>query len=321
MFDTVRCRYTVVLDIGLFQQLQKKLKEKAQVIINESLNRDTGELSFNVIIKGHKIPFIRYFSNSATLLFEVSIPNYINGNNVKMIQKKDIQTFYKELQRDFEELLGVTLIINQIVCTRLHVCYNVDISESGFSMIEWLKYINHQNIPYKPLVSSYRGKNKRMTGVTFRANQGSQARLTFYDKESERPHEKEAKNILRIEVKTSRDERKKFGIYLVDLLEVKFFSFIMEKYKINEILRNKFKTVETSSIDYQNLIHQHEYKIHKIERILGFLKIYDDMKENTSSLYGQRTYQDREKEVGGFYELIQVPKAVKVPQIELQDFQ
>ncbi|WP_127490341.1 hypothetical protein [Paenibacillus ehimensis] len=46
-------------------------------------------------IKDSQIPFIKYFDNSRTLVLQVSIPKFLYGNNVTLLQEKDIPSSSK----------------------------------------------------------------------------------------------------------------------------------------------------------------------------------------------------------------------------------
>jgi len=310
LFDTIKCKCITDIKLERFQALQKQQDQGNQsntyktIYITENLNRTLGELTFTATIIGHKLHFIKYYSNTRTLIFEVSIPKYLKGNNIQMLKENDIQTFYKTLQNDLKELLDININIKEVVCIGLHVCYNVNIKETHISMEEWLNFISQLQIPYKPLSSLHKDKGK-VTGISFQANKNSRSRLTFYDKQVE-SKDKSAGGILRIEVKTSKYERNKYGSTLmIDLLRPLFFQFIMDKYQINEILQGKLEESKpVGAIDYHYLIQEHEYKIQKIERILGFLKINDDMQQNTQSLYERKTLQNRQKELQAFQQHI-----------------
>ncbi|KEQ21975.1 hypothetical protein ET33_28655 [Paenibacillus tyrfis] len=48
-------------------------------------------------IKDSQIPFIKYYDNSRTLVLQVSIPKFLYGNNVNLLQEKDIPLFFQRL--------------------------------------------------------------------------------------------------------------------------------------------------------------------------------------------------------------------------------
>lgn len=315
MFDTIRCIYNVMLDIEVFQQLQKR-NNVIGVSINEILNRQTGELTYTVTIKGHQIHYIKYFSSTATLIFEVSIPKYLKGSNVNMVNENDVLTFYTAIKNDFKKMFDLNIDIDEVKCSRLHVCYNIDITKSGFNMVEWLSFILKQKIPYKPKKSPHYDDDN-LTGVTFKPNSKSQHRITFYDKESEmRENHKKAglaKGILRIEVKTSTYEMMKFSRNIKDLLTKDYFNYIMNKYKVNNLLKAKYDE-EQGEIPYHWLINSQNYKVHQLEKLVGFIQIHNDLKEHAPSLYEQKTYRNRKESVSELNALIkQKNKASKKP--------
>ncbi|MEH7544373.1 hypothetical protein [Neobacillus vireti] len=311
-----------MLSLEQFQHLQEYLTDQCKVTIKRNLIDTTGELTFSAKITGHRIHYIEYYSNTGRLIFEVSIPNYLFGNNIEMVKMNHVQTFYKKLQQDFYQLLNINIELNDITVTRLHVCYNLNIKNTGFCMNDWLTFFKKQRIPYKKEKQAH-FSNDILEGIIFKAKINSEARLTFYDKEAEvRKKGKsrnisKAKNILRVEVKTSRQERAKFSQKITDLLSKDFFYFIMEKYKINQLLEKKYQEQEPN-IPYHRLIEELQYKVTQLERILGFIRLKQDLQEMAQSLYEPKTFTNRQKEVLQLNQLIgQKIKNVKRLQIEI----
>jgi hypothetical protein len=320
MFDTIRCNYTVYLPIETFQQL--KQNENLHVKIEERFDSATGEITFSADILNHGIHFIKYYSNSCRLIFETSIPKYLYGHNVHAITESDLPLFYSKVQADLENLLGITIDLEQVTVTGLHVCYNFNVSGTGYSVQQWLKYISEQEIPYKPIqqVNMYKG---RISGVIFKSNPNSNYRVTFYDKYSEMYYRKDktsrlAKNILRVEIKTSKHERRNFGNKLSQLLTQDFFMYLMEKYQIEEMVQNNQVNQETDQIPYVYLIDEKGYKIYQLERIAGHMRLVNDLDELAKTFYEKKTFENRQKDLKDFHQAImEQPKQRKILKVQL----
>jgi hypothetical protein len=318
MFDTIRCNYTVYLPIETFQQLKKN--ENLHVTIEERYDSSTGEITFSADILNHNLHFIKYYSNSCRLVFEISIPKYLYGHNVHIINEQDLPLFYDKVQKDFKTLLNIDLDLEQVIITGLHVCYNFNVSGTGYSVTEWLKHIGEKEIPYKPIqqVNMYKSK---ISGVIFKSNPNSNYRVTFYDKHHEMNRKEKttlAKNILRVEIKTSKHERRKFGNKFSQLLTRDFFMYLMEKYQVEEMLQINQANQESDKIPYVYLIDEKNYKIYQLERIAGHMRIVSDLDESAKSFYEGKTYQNRQNELKNFYEAIkEQPKKRKILKIEI----
>lgn len=320
MFDTVRAKYHVFIPIETFQQLEEE-ENHFEVVITENLDRKTGELTFRAQIKKHQIPYIVYHSTTATLVFEFSVPKFLYGSNHKLINENGINILFSKLSGLFKELLKFNIDVNEITVNQLHVCHNLDITDTGYTMQEWLSFISKKKLPWKPKKMVYYDTNN-LTGVTFTTRKGKNS-ITFYNKEAEMINNdnslsNEGKNLLRVEIRTGRQDREKYGSNkITDLLTTDYFCYIVRRYKVNELLKVRDEELEQLEIPYFYLIDQQIYKIYQIERIAGHIKINNDLQEQAESLYEGGTYNNRQKELKAFFQLIQKPIKRKLLQVEL----
>jgi hypothetical protein len=125
------------------------------------------------------------------------------------------------------------------------------------------------------------------------------------------------RNLLRVEIKTSKYELKKFGNRFSQLLTKDFFMNLMEKYKIEEILQYNQANQEIDQIPYVYLIDEKNYKIYQIEKLAGHMKIASDLDDLAESLYGSKTYDNRQKELMQFLQLIKEKPATKNLKVEI----
>lgn len=304
MFDTVRMYTTVDINKDIFEGLVGDYT----VDLNNKIDSNTGELSFSCYIKKYKIPFISYHSSSRILTLELSIPKYLYGDNVYMVTTHhEIERFWMELTQDIDNLLSVSIPRNNWIHKRIDCCYNLNISTTGFVMEEWMNFFAEEKIPYKKNKTIHLNETtSKKTGVTFKANSKSQDKVMFYCKQDEVSKNadkyansddviKRAKDILRVEVSTSNYEKKAFSNSkkLIDFLNVAFFEYIMEKYKINERLQKKsLQSDEEKTIPHQWLL-QHFSTI-QLETILGHISIKESLKESAKSMYKKSTWSNRE---------------------------
>lgn len=330
MFDKIKSKAIVHIDLNKFEQLKN---EGAYIVdIKKNINADTGELTYSVSIFNHDIPYIRYYSSSQTMIIELSVPRYLFGDNVHMVKNSDdIDRFFDKLHNDLEELLDINLCrYDWTVGNRFDVSYNLDISGTGFLIDEWIIYLSQQSIPYKKNKTVHYENDEQITGVTFRANATSHDKVHFYNKHAEVRQNKHyrdneeviqrAENMLRIEVVTSPYERDKYSSskQLSDFLTKEFFIYIMNKYKINEILHKKFEQdINSEELSYHWL--KKNMSISKIETVLGYIKIQNDLEELAKSLYTKSTYDNRVKAFEKFQQLLDQQRETKPIQIDFNN--
>lgn len=330
MFDKVKSKVNVHIDLDKFEQLKEE--GKYIVEIKKNINADTGELIYSVSIINHTIPYIRYFSSSQTLIIELSVPRYLFGDNVHMVKSSDdIDSLFIKLHNDLKELLNINPDrYDWILGNRFDVSYNLDISETGLLIDEWIIHISQQSIPYKKNKTVHYENDENITGATFRANATSHDKVHFYNKYAEVKQNKRyrdneevlqrAENLLRIEVVTSPYERDKYSQskLLSDYLTKEFFVYIMDKYKINEILHKKFEQdIDNETLSYHWL--KEKMSISRIETMLGYIKIRNDLEELTKSLYTKNTYKNRVDAFKEFKKLLDHQREGKPIQIDFNN--
>ena len=115
MFDTIILKASsVYIDPT---QLHKFQQQSLTVIDTE-----TGEYQRSYNIQDKNLPKIRYFESSKTMTLELSIPKFLYGNNVTLLQAKDIPLFFQRLNERLHQLFGI--LINKeewIIIKRLDV--------------------------------------------------------------------------------------------------------------------------------------------------------------------------------------------------------
>ncbi|MFC0417736.1 hypothetical protein ACFFHH_20210 [Cytobacillus solani] len=330
MFDKVKSRTRIHIELGKFEQLKN---EGTYIVdIKRNINADTGELTYSVSILNHSIPYIRYYFPSQTLVIEVSVPRYLFGDNVHMVKNaSDIDLFFNKLHNDFKELLNISIDRNDwIAANRFDVSYNLDISKTGFLIDEWIIHTSQQSIPYKKNKTVHYENDDKLTGVTFKASATSHDKVHFYNKHAEVKQNKyyrdkedilqRAEGMLRIEIVTSPYERDKYSSskLLSDYLTKDFFVYIMQKYKINEILHKKFEQeIDEETFSY-HWLKQH-MKVYQIETMLGYIKIQNDLEELARSLYSKSTYDNRIREFNKFQKLLDQQRETKPIQIDFKN--
>lgn len=306
MFDTLRMYTQVIISKEQFEALIPSYT----VDMRERIDSDTGELTFSCTVKKHKIHYISYYSSSGILTVELSVPRYLYGDNVYMITTHDeIERFWRNLKQDIFELFGLHITKDDWICKRIDCCYNLNIENTGFVMGEWLDFFAEEKIPYKKNKTiHFNEMTSKKTGVTFKANSQSQEKVMFYSKHDEvcakQGHypadaKERAKNLLRVEVCTSRHERKRFSDSkkMIAFLNIEFFQHMMTRYKINERLQKKSQQ-SRSDMPHEWLL-QH-FSTTQLETILGHIKIKEALKESAKSAYTKSTWSNRERLLNAF---------------------
>ncbi|MEK8130474.1 hypothetical protein WMW72_21430 [Paenibacillus filicis] len=97
MFDTIKMKVSPV-----YPELNSIPHESTTY-----LDKSTGLLKTTYKMKDEQIPYIHYYDNSRTLVLQVSIPKFLYGNNVTLLQEKDIPLFFKRLQERMIELFQI----------------------------------------------------------------------------------------------------------------------------------------------------------------------------------------------------------------------
>ncbi|MDO3676716.1 hypothetical protein [Paenibacillus ehimensis] len=238
-------------------------------------------------IKDSQIPYIKYYDNSRTLVLQVSIPKFLYGNNVTILQEKDIPLFFQRLHERLYELFQIEMKTEDWSGTeRLDVCWNFQV---GHLVSDYVREIHKLKLPYmKPY--SY--------GHLETAGHKNDSRETiFYNKQLECIDRKEPKEIidqahgiLRMEIRPSYKEMKKFSPkrHAVELLTKEFFIQMTEA-----ALKPIQFTEAIEGIPFSWLKSQH-YDIRQIESVLGFKLLQSQFTETElKQLYKSGTYDNR----------------------------
>ncbi|UHA73757.1 phage/plasmid replication domain-containing protein [Paenibacillus sp. 481] len=250
------------------------------------LNRDTRALHTNYVMHDEQIPYIKYADMSHTIELQLSIPKFLYGHNIALITETDIQTFFSKLQERLYELFSIKVNHLDWIVKRIDVCRNFQVDKQ---VSDYIRMLGKQRFAYK---------NTNLTNqdetVTF-SNKSSS--IMFYDKQKEVKDKKGssdlvklAKGILRLEIRPSYNDLKKYSPKrkAVELLCPSFSDEV-----INKALRNVKYPSEIISLDLAWLKENKE-DISKIEMYLGFqtlLMMYDE--STLREIYTPSTFANR----------------------------
>ncbi|MCY9593214.1 hypothetical protein PC41400_09100 [Paenibacillus chitinolyticus] len=102
MFDTIVMKASHVF---IANEYWNNLKP----VIKTFLDEETGLCRRSFVLHDEKIPYITYQEWSQSLIVQVSIPKFLYGNNVRLLQENDIFLFFQCLHERLFELFGVPL--------------------------------------------------------------------------------------------------------------------------------------------------------------------------------------------------------------------
>ena len=250
------------------------------------LNKETGVLQTRYEIYDDQLPYIKYLDGSQTLLIQVSIPKLLYGNNVTLINQQDISIFFERVQERIHQLFSVSIPRTEWSIVRADICWNF---QAGKDVGEYVRMLSKQKIAFKNTISY----NQYQTVEFFNKS----SRIIFYDKQRQMQKEKalpelveQSKGILRLEIKPSNSDMKKFSPTknAVQLLNKPFFNYMTAKV-LSEI-------EYPSSVSKMNLswIMENKENISKIETLLGFQVLQNTFEESAlRQLYTPSTYANR----------------------------
>lgn len=254
---------------------------------------ENGEYRTRIKFRKEKITFI-YRLQQRTLEIELSIPKLIYGTNTQLLTTSDITTFWIRLNEILVNQLDMVIDKEQWKVKRLDISYNFQVNNVGNYIIELSKL----NIAKRDKMTY----NQNET-VLFKNKSSS---ICFYDKEKECIKRKEdanvinkAKGVLRLEVRPAGYHMRKYSSLrkATDLLSKEYFSFIIDKLGINEILTLlNFQKVDSDKDDLQKALI--EMKATDIEKILGFSRLIDEVGEKElleSGHYKGGTFRNRKE--------------------------
>ncbi|MED1583239.1 hypothetical protein P4U71_00550 [Bacillus pacificus] len=296
MFDTVKMKLeNIHIEKDLFETI-------GNIKTTTYYDRETSVLNDRYMFEQEDIPYIVYYSNTKNLIIQLSIPKFLYGENVSVINKNDINTFWEKFEQRIKELLGIVVKRSEWIVLRIDVCWNFNV---GNKVNDYIKYLGKKKLPYK---STY-CINQSETVIY----KNKSSRIMFYDKQKECKVTKQtediirrAEGLLRMEInpsiKTIQElcqDRK-----AINVLTVKFFKRITES-TMNAISFNESE-LENMSISYGWLSLQ---KLNRVEAIIGFNAINNFIGEaKAKEIYGS-TFYVRKKwvEETGIPQLNQLP--------------
>lgn len=253
------------------------------------IDNDSGNFISRFSFTKERISY-KYNLQKRILELQFSIPKMVYGTNTEMITEMDIDEFWIKLHNRLKNHLNINFQKEQWKVKRLDISYNFKVDNVG-------TYINEIN---KKVISK-RDKlayNDNQT-VIFKNKSSS---ICFYDKEKECIRQKEpqniiekAKGLLRLEIRPAYYHLREYSHNrkAVDLITKAFFTYIIEKFKINELLK------------FQNELDDNEIqkaltvmKVADIEKVLGFNMLVEIIGEKTlleKCYYKDGTFRNRKE--------------------------
>ncbi|WP_338779131.1 hypothetical protein [Metabacillus sp. FJAT-52054] len=282
MFDTVKMKLVNI-------HIEKEVFENiGNVKTTTYYDRETGVLNDRYMLEQDEIPYIVYYSNTKSLIIQLSIPKFLYGQNVHVINKSDINTFWERLEQKLKELFGIIVERSKWIVQRIDVCWNFKV---GNKVSDYIKYLGTKKLPYK---STY-CINQSETVIY----KNKSSRIMFYDKQKECKVNKQpediisrAEGILRMEISPSYKNIQE--IYAdrkaIEVLTVYFFKIITQK--VMEQISFNESGVNIMNLSYEWLSNQ---KINRVETVIGFNTINNYLGDTiTKEIYGS-TYYARKK--------------------------
>ncbi|MEF2245380.1 hypothetical protein [Paenibacillus sp. IITD108] len=250
------------------------------------LNKETGVLQTRYEIYDEQLSYIKYLDGSQTLSIQVSIPKLLYGNNVTLINQQDIPRFFERVQERIYQLFSIKIPHSEWSISRADICWNF---QAGKDVGEYVRMLSKQKLAFK----NTRSFNQDQTVEFFNKS----SRIIFYDKQRQMQKEKalpeiveQSKGILRLEIKPSDNDMKKFSPTknAVELLNKQFFDYMTTKV-LNEI---EYPS-SVSTLDF-SWVMENKQNISKIETLLGFQVLQDTFEESAlRQLYTPSTYANR----------------------------
>jgi hypothetical protein len=219
MFDTVRLRTT---GFTLNSNIISQYKNQAMTYYdNETMTESTRYIIQDVANISH----MRYYDKFCTLEIEVSIPKYLYGDNVQMVDEEDINRFFSLLHEQLYEMFGIRLHRRkEWKCLRVDVCWNFQV---GKQIHDYMRQLAMMRFPrMNTLVYN------QIETVIF---QNKNNRIMFYDKECECRYRKSSKDvisraagILRMEISPPIYKMKQYASSRTagDLLTMDYFRYV-----------------------------------------------------------------------------------------------
>ncbi len=253
------------------------------------IDNDSGNFISRFSFTKERISY-KYNLQKRILELQFSIPKMVYGTNTEMITELDIDEFWIKLHTTLKEHLKFNVNKEQWKVKRLDISYN-------FKVDNVEAYINEIN---KKVVS-------KRDKLTYNDNQtvifkNKSSSICFYNKEKECIRQKEPQHIieqsqglLRLEIRPATYHLSEYSNNrkAVDLITKAFFTYVIEKFKINELLK------------FQNELDDNEIqkaltimKVADIEKVLGFKILVEIIGEKTlleKCYYKDGTFRNRKE--------------------------
>ncbi|HEY4430694.1 MAG TPA: hypothetical protein VGN87_06610 [Paenibacillus sp.] len=117
MFDTVRLKAeSIVVDSNVLESHEAK--------VTTFLDKNTGEITDVYTFACNQIPFVKYNTTSFVIEVELSIPNFLFGENVTLLTTQDVDAFFTLLSHQLRNVLRVDIDRSEWKVKRIDVCWN-----------------------------------------------------------------------------------------------------------------------------------------------------------------------------------------------------
>lgn len=278
MFDTVRMRTT---GFSLNNRIINQYKNQVMTYYDS----ETMTESNRYIIKDiDKIPYMRYYDKFCMLEIEVSIPKYLYGDNVRMVDQGDIEEFFTLLHEQLYQLFGLHIHKKkEWKCLRVDACWNFQV---GKQIHDYMRQLAMMRFPRKNTVVY-----NQLETVIF---QNKSSRIMFYDKQCECKNRKcsedvisQAAGILRMEISPPVYQMNQYanGRKAEDLLTEEYFRYVTDE--VMPLLH--FTMPDDFSSEWIK-----SHPIPQIETALGFMHLYRRFGESgLRQLYTTSTLRNR----------------------------
>ena len=281
MFDTIRMKaINILIDDNIFKNLGNIVDETSYI------DRNSGETNTVYRLKDEKIPYLIYYTNSQMLLLQLSIPKFLFGNNIQMVNEDDIMVFFTKLNSHLITLLHINVDpIDWTITNRIDVSWNFQV---GSNVSDYIMQLAKRKIPYKKTIVYNHNET-----VVF---ENKSSRIMFYDKhkqclQTKESYEitKEAKGILRLEISPSIADIKKFSHKkkAIELLTREFFQTLTKPILEGITFHNIENELNLEWLKQQK-------SISNAETIMGFRMISEAFGDSVlKELYSPKTLLNR----------------------------
>lgn len=292
MFDTVRMRTTGFM---LNRIIISQYKHHETTYFDSQTGTPCSKY---VILDIPHLPCMKYYDKYCSLEIELSIPKYLYGDNVQMVDEADIDCFFTQLHQQLYDLFGIQLQSKkEWKCLRIDVSWNFQV---GKKIHDYMRQLSMMRLPRKSTVAY-----NQVETVIF-SNKSN--RIMFYDKECECRKRKcsediimRAAGILRLEISTPDYKMKDYanGRTAEELLTKDYFSYVTDG--VLSLLH--FSIPEEFPSEW---IQSHP--ITQIETAMGFIQLYKRFGEGgLKQLFTPSTLRNRMALVNSFMDSQALP--------------